>query len=110
MLLPPGPLVDPFFDQLNLIRAELQPGFLRRHALVFILVHKAKVEFTLPGLTGSDELVIVELRAEPLLGVEAQVRLALVLIRTVAFEAIITEQWTNLPVEINLLRPGQAGK
>ncbi|HBO51344.1 MAG TPA: hypothetical protein DD471_05110 [Planctomycetes bacterium] len=109
MLLPPGPLGDPLFDQLNLRRVELQPGLLRRHALIFILVDKAKVEFALFRLTGDNQLLIVQFRAKPLLCVEAQVRLALALIRPVAFEAIVTEQRTNLPVEVNLLRPAPAG-
>ena len=70
---------------------------------------KTKIELALSRLTGGDQPMIIQLRAKRLLGIETQIRLALALVRPVAFEAIVTEQRTNLPVKVNLLRPAPAG-
>ncbi len=71
---------------------------------------KTKIELALFRLAGGDQLLTIELRAQSLLGIEAKVRLALALVRTVAFKAIVAEQRTNLPVKVNLLRPAPAGE
>ena len=71
---------------------------------------KTKIELALFRLAGGDQLLAIEFRAQSLLGIEAKVRLALTLVRTVAFKAIVTEQRTNLPIKVNLLRPAPAGK
>ena len=69
----------------------------------------AAVQLALHGFAGDYQLVILELRAQSRLGIETQLRLALALIRPVTFEAIVTQERTDLAAEVNLLRPSPPG-
>jgi len=97
-------LFDPATNERNLACTELSPlGLGRRHDLVRIIVSNPCEQFAFPWFSGNDGGVTAQVRDRSFAEVKPQVRLALLLIRSVAEEALVGEDGPDIAIELNFL-------
>ena len=87
-----GPVGDPAFEQLDLLRREFAIGLRRRHHVVLALGKDAANEFALVRIAGFHDCPAVgELLARAFEGVQPELGLALVGVGAVARETVLRE-------------------
>ena len=96
------PLRDPFLQQLLLPGGQLLAGLRRWHHLLGIGRFDPRDGFTFLRLARRDRGDVVLFRVCALLGVEPQLRLARLLVRPVAGEAVVREDWPDVAIELNV--------
>lgn len=95
-----GPLGNPSPDPLDLLGAKTRALPRRRHHLVLILTEEPMEHLAGLRLSGHDRRMTAQVRRGALKGVEAKAGLALLLVRAMAGNAMIRDQGTNVPIEI----------
>jgi hypothetical protein len=108
-LAPPGPLVDPALDGVDLLGGQLAVGLRRRHPLVGVLGGQSADQLALAALAGDNDGLAVADAEGPLLGVEAELGLAGLLVRAVAEEAVVRQDGQHVAAEVHR-RVGGAGR
>src|SRR5262245_53114355 len=106
MLVPARAIVDPASDRLDLFFAQVVLRRGRRLPHVLILRRDALIELRFRPVARRDHARFSE---RALLRVEAQLRLALILVRPVTGEAIVRQYRTNLAIEIDRYSTGSGG-
>jgi len=114
--LPRRALFDPAAHERDLVGQELLMGFRRRHDLILILGEHALEEGALVGLALDDgrrfflAALVGARREEARFGVEAEAGLAGAGVRSVAVEAVVGEQGSDVAVELHVVRREGCGK
>src|SRR5262249_13150425 len=108
VFLPPGALLDPAPDQLDLLGSELASGAGGGHALGGIIGGDAQVNLGLVRLAGDEGTVAVTVAEGALLCVQPEVCLALRLVGTVTPKANIRQDRADIAVELDR-RGGRGG-
>ena len=106
--LPLGALLDPFAHGGDLRFGERGAGLLGRHATGRRSGADARHEAALRGVAGRHDAVAAAVGEQALLGIEAQVRHTVLVVGTVAGEAVVGQNRTHVPIEIDQ-RPGGEG-
>ena len=102
-----GALFDPFEDHGGFFRRDMQVGFRRRHPVVRVIGTQAMKNLALSQTAGhKSELAaaFAEAHKSAALGVEPEIRLTGVVVRSVARETSIGKDGLYMEIEIDLLR------
>ena len=104
--LPPGPLLDPQADEIDLLFVELEPGVGRGHAESLLLGGDALEHLAPVRIAGEDGPVSAQVGEGSLPGVEAQLGGAGRLVGPVAGVAAVGQEGTDVAVELHRRLPG----
>ena len=108
MLLPFRSLLDPQADQLNLPLAEFLAELRLGHAQRVIRRGDSAVKLTLLRLARHNKAIAAPIREGALFGIQAQLRLALVLVWTMTGKAVVREDEADVAIELNRRRLGRS--
>jgi len=103
MVFPLRPLLDPPFEQSDLIAREPLPHFGRWHPVVFIRCRDERNHFALARFARNNG-VIARLKFSEgiLLDIESETRFSFVLVRTVAGVTVFRKNRANIAIEVDL--------
>ena len=107
MQFPFGPLVDPFADQLNLLRSQGPVGIGRRHSEASILGADPLVKPAVSALARKDYLVAATVSEDTFFSIQPELGLAALLVRPMTSEAVVGKNGADFPVEIQVSTAGQ---
>ena len=101
MHFPPGAMVDPLADEIDLLVRQSALGVGGRHALLLLLCADALIETAGRGISGNDDGMAGAVGEHAFLDVQAQARHPLFFVGAVAGEAIVGEDRADIAVEIH---------
>ena len=105
--LPLGALLDPFAHGGDLRFGERGARLLRRHAAGRRSGADAPQESALRGVARRDDAIAAAVGEQALLGIEAQVRHAMLVVGPVAGETVVGQNRTDVPIEIDQRSGGE---